>query len=67
MKKILSILLICMTVALLIGCAKQAPAGSTSADVSEIEGDISEIDSLDEDLDFSEFDELEKELAEIDW
>jgi outer membrane murein-binding lipoprotein Lpp len=66
-KKILCILLICMTIALLAGCAKEAPEGSTSADVTDIEGAISEIDALDEDFDFSELDALEEELAEIDW
>ena len=69
MKKILCMLLICMLLALITGCrtAEEAPAGSTSADFSDIEGDISEIDSLDEDFDFSELDALEEELAEIDW
>lgn len=70
MKQIICILLICLVVALIAGCKaaeKEAPAGSTSADVSDVEDGISDIDAVDSDLNIDELDELDKELEDISW
>jgi len=68
-KKIILITLILTLV--LIGCKKveeveSAIEAETTPDIS-IESDVSEIDSLDEDLGLGELENLEKELDEINW
>ena len=65
MKKIISILLIVIILAL-VGCGK-APSASTTEDAEavSIEEEIAEIDSIEEDTDLSELENLEKELDEL--
>ena len=70
MKQIICILLICLAVALIVGCRaaeKEAEPTTAAEDVSDIEGDISDIEGLDEELDLSELENLEQELEEVDW
>ncbi len=67
MKKIIALLLITAVLALLIGCkAQQKTPAVTEEDqeIAEIEQEIEEID-IEEDLDLSELDELEKDLGLI--
>jgi len=73
MKKIMAILFVLSVLALLVGCAKapeKAPIAdettAVDATVSTIEQDVSEIDSLEAELDTSELDELEQDLAELE-
>jgi len=73
-KKILTLVFVIAVVALIAGCAKEAekpaPAAAepaTEEQISDVESDLSEIESLEEDLDFSELDSLEQELDEINW
>ena len=68
-RKIILITLILTLV--LIGCKKveevePAIEAETTPDIS-IESDVSEIDSLDEDLGLGELENLETELDEINW
>ncbi len=67
MKAAIVILLIFLVLLSSCRMAQESLAGSASAEVSDIDGAISEIDALEEELDFSELDALEEELAEIDW
>ena len=75
MKKILTILCVIMVISL-VGCSKSDVAEisdeestdvemtGTAGDVSE---DISEIETLDDELDVSELDDLDSELDELSW
>ena len=36
-------------------------------DVYDVEDSIDDIDALEQELDFSELDEIEQDLAELDW
>ena len=71
MKQTICIIAVCLMLALIIGCRVaeevEAPPESAAADVSEIEKDISDVGALDEELNLSEFEELDKELEEIAW
>ena len=75
MKKTIAMLLILSVLALLVGCAKEAPPEiqpieqvTTPVDttVSTIEQDVSEIDSLESELDTSELEELDQALADLE-
>ena len=76
MKKLLIILLI-ISILSLTGCQLmeymyeepvEAPAEETpQAAIDEVESSINEIGALEQELDISELDDLEKDLEEIDW
>ena len=67
MKRLLAVLFICMVALFIAGCVKEAPAEESAQDINtDIESDISDLDTLDKDLDMSEFDNLEQELAELE-
>ncbi|MBW2981126.1 hypothetical protein KY360_06950 [Candidatus Woesearchaeota archaeon] len=56
----------------LIGCApkEEAEAGEQKtgvSDVDDVSSGISDVDTIDDDLGGEELDDLEKDLAEIDW
>lgn len=72
------ILIILILTLILVGCQKAEkskvepkttitePPAETPSDIS-IESDISAIDSLDEDLDLGDLENIEAELDEINW
>ena len=58
---------------LVAGCARKAPAPasqtdvpSTTAAVSEFDKDLNDVDSLNSELDSSELDSLDQDLASLD-
>jgi len=70
MKKIIFFLLILMiglTSCILMPVEEELPETSTQAGVFEVEDSIDEIDALEKELDLSELDEIERDLAELDW
>ncbi len=64
MKKIIAVLLI-ITVLALAGCKPAPPAEAPTGTAGEVSEGISEVGTLDEDLDISDLDELDKELEDI--
>jgi len=71
MKKIMAFVLVVMLVLFVTACAKteEAPTDKivvepteTSEDISTVDGDLADIDSLEEELDFDELDNLDEEL-----
>ena len=72
MKKIIAILLI-ITMLALAGCKKPTVAPTVEVEAeptgvaAEVSEDISDVGTLDEDLDVSDLDDLEKELEGLDW
>lgn len=62
---ILALLLI--TSLLLQGCAKEAPPEMPAEETTEVDEDFSDIDALEEELSMDEFENLDKELEEINW
>ena len=74
-KKIISILLILvLSTLLIVGCAKKQSVEQitekttdTEAITDDVSTQISDIDSIDEDLDDSDLDNLEEDFANIDW
>jgi len=53
----------------LCGCkkAEEPEIPSEGAEETEVDGDISELEDLDEDLDMGDLEDIEKELEGIDW
>ncbi len=65
MKKILAVLLLIVVLALMIGCKPTTPAEEEDGDVAEIEEEMAGIDELEEELDLSELESLEEDLGLI--
>ncbi len=70
MKKHISILVVLAVISLIIGCqqAKEQPSAPETAaeSINSISSGVSDIDALDKELDISELDTLDDELAEIE-
>ena len=68
MKKIIIIIGLILLIVFLLGCAKKEPVGGTTGDVkTDIDSDISDVDILDEELNTSDLDNIDKEIDEINW
>lgn len=72
MKKILPILTLVLFVIFIIGCKNlmledEGPKSGVEVAEEDIEKDISEIDTLEEDLDMSELDELDALIEELEF
>ena len=57
---------------LLVGCQKEVDTGTTAETLpsesdDSIDSDISELESLDEDLDLEELESIDSDLDEINW
>lgn len=68
MKKLLAVTLILLLV-FVAGCVKpsEAPAAPEAAVDTAISEDVSNVDTLSDDLSTSELDNLDKDLAEVTW
>ncbi len=72
MKKLLVILSVVLVMSVLIaGCgprkAATAPAPTGVQDVDQVSSDISDIESVDSDLDLGDLENLDKDLENLDW
>lgn len=78
-KKILALVLIIAIAVLIVGCGsdtteektqdtvqEQAPA-RTDSEVQDIESDLGDLDTLEDDLGLDELENLDKELDELNW
>jgi len=67
MKKMITALFLILLVALVIGCKKAPEEPKLEVEIAEedIEADISEIDTLEEDLDASELDEIDTLINDL--
>ena len=54
---------------LVVACQKQVPVEPVqeSVEADAVSSDLSEVDSLDDELDTTELDELDSELTDFDW
>ncbi len=74
MRKRYSIIALLVLIMFLVGCAQKIEEKKSQEITEEevvketdITEDISEVDTLEEDLDMSELENLEKDLDEVDW
>ena len=67
MKRLIAILFILLF--LVVACKSKAPPveEKPTGEVGAVSGEVSDVDTLDQELDTSELDELDKELSVIDW
>ena len=75
MKKTLALILVIALLVLIVGCAQKAPEAAPAAEektatetnVEDVATGIDEIDSIEQELNTSELDNLEQELGEVSW
>jgi len=65
MKKILALLSLILIAVLLIGC-QPTPSSTDSAEEQTLDEELAEIESLEDDLDLTELDDLDQELAGLE-